>query len=101
MSVIASVTSARRITGDHSGLLAMAPIGVGALAVPESSWGLGSRDPVQAAAAQVLVLIGLLTAEAVAVVITVELVARRHIRRAEPAARRWLRGIRWRRVSAG
>ena len=37
---------------------------------------LGSGDPVQAAAAQVLVLIGLLAAEGVAVVITVELVAR-------------------------
>ena len=46
---------------------------------------LGSGDPVQAAA-QVLVLIGLLAAEAVAVVITVELVAGGGIRRTEPQA---------------
>ncbi len=198
MLMIASATSARRMTGDRSGLLAVAPIGVGAVVVlavvvgtgavplvgialvpvsgillggamtatslagrraldelaarrgeyeaalalglldrdaallvarpsaaqamtpaldqtrtvglvtlPGAFVGvlLGSGDPVQAAAAQVLVLIGLLAAEAVAVVITVELVARGRIRRTEPpsAARRragWPRGIR-RRVSAG
>ena len=196
MLVIASTTSARRITGDRSGLLAVVPIGVGALVVlavvvgvgvvplvgialvpvggillggamtatslagrraldelvarrgeyeaglalgllerdaallvarpsaaqamtpaldqtrtvglvtlPGAFVGvlLGSGNPVQAAAAQVLVLIGLLAAEAVAVVITVELVARGRIRRADPlpARRRaWLGRIR-RRVTAG
>jgi UDP-glucose/iron transport system permease protein len=191
MLVIASVTSARRMTGDRSGLLAVVPIGVGALLVlavvvgigvvpfvgialvpvsgillggamtatslagrraldeltvrrgeyeaalalgllerdaallvarpsaaqamtpaldqtrtvglvtlPGAFVGvlLGSGDPVQAAAAQVLVLIGLLAAEAVAVVITVELVARGCIRRADPPSvarrREWLRRIR-------
>jgi putative ABC transport system permease protein len=196
MLVIASATSARRMTGDRSGLLAVLPIGVGALAVlvvvvgtgavplvgiavvpvggillggamtatslagrraldeltarrgeyeaalalglldrdaallvarpsaaqamtpaldqtrtvglvtlPGAFVGvlLGSGDPVQAAAAQVLVLIGLLAAEAVAVVITVELVARGRIKRVEPppALRRWggwLRGARHRRA---
>jgi putative ABC transport system permease protein len=80
---------------------------VGLVTLPGAFVGvlLGSGDPVQAAAAQVLVLIGLLAAEAVAVVITVELVARGRIRRVEPpvAARRraWPRGIRRRRVNAG
>jgi putative ABC transport system permease protein len=196
MLVIASATSARRITGDRTGLLAAVPIGVGALVVlavvvatgavplvgialvpvagillggamtatslagrraldelvarrgeyeaalalgllerdaamlvarppaaqaltpaldqtrtvglvtlPGAFVGvlLGSGDPVQAAAAQVLVLIGLLAAEAVAVVITVELVARGRIRRAEPppAARRRAWRVRRRRVNAG
>lgn len=179
MLVIASATSARRMTGDRSGLLAVVPIGLGALVVlavvvgtravplvgialvpvsgillggamtatslagrraldelaarrgeyeaalalglvdrdaallvarpsaaqamtpaldqtrtvglvtlPGAFVGvlLGSGNPVQAAAAQVLVLIGLLAAEAAAVVITVELVARGRIRRTEPPA---------------
>ena len=61
---------------------------VGLVTLPGAFVGvlLGSGDPVQAAAAQVLVLIGLLAAEAVAVVITVELVARGRIRRVEPRA---------------
>ena len=197
MLVIASATSARRITGDRSGLPAAAPIGVGALVVlalvvgtgavplvgialvpvsgillggamtatslagrraldelaarrgeyeaalalgflerdaallvarppaaqaltpaldqtrtvglvtlPGAFVGvlLGSGDPVQAAAAQVLVLIGLLAAEAVAVVMTVELVARGRIHRVEPPAagrRAWPRRIRRRQVTAG
>jgi putative ABC transport system permease protein len=42
---------------------------------------LGSGDPVRAGAAQVLVLVGLLAAETVAVLVTVELVARGVIRR--------------------
>ena len=49
---------------------------------------LGSGDPVQAAAAQVLVLIGLLAAEGIAVVVTVELVARGRIRRGDPTGAR-------------
>src|SRR6185312_9102879 len=60
---------------------------VGLVTLPGAFVGvlLGSGDPVQAAAAQVLVLIGLLVAEGVAVVTTVELVARGHIRRAATA----------------
>jgi hypothetical protein len=46
----------------------------------------------------VLVLIGLLAAEAVAVVITVELVARGRIRRVDPPRRAWR--IRRRQVNA-
>jgi putative ABC transport system permease protein len=42
---------------------------------------IGSRNPVQAGAAQLMVLIGLLAAEAIAVVVTAELVARGRIRR--------------------
>ena len=42
---------------------------------------IGSGDPVQAGAVQILVLVGLLAAEAVAVAVTVELVARGRIRR--------------------
>jgi putative ABC transport system permease protein len=80
---------------------------VGLVTLPGAFVGvlLGSGDPVQAAAAQVLVLIGLLAAEAVAVVITVELVARGRIRRVEPpaAARRrfWHPSFRRRQVNAG
>jgi putative ABC transport system permease protein len=56
---------------------------VGLVTLPGAFVGvlLGSGDPVQAAAAQVLVLIGLLTAEGVAVVVVLELVARGRIRR--------------------
>jgi putative ABC transport system permease protein len=57
---------------------------VGLVTLPGAFVGvlIGSGDPVQAGAAQLLVLIGLLAAESVAVVITVELVARGWIRRA-------------------
>jgi putative ABC transport system permease protein len=115
MLVIASVTSARRTTGDRDGLLAVVPIATGAVLIlvvvtvtsarfdivrvltplldrtrtvglvtlPGASVGvlIGSGDPVQAGAAQLLVLVGLVAAETVAVVITVELVARGLIRR--------------------
>jgi putative ABC transport system permease protein len=56
---------------------------VGLVTLPGAFVGvlLGSGDPLQAAAAQVLVLVGLLAAEGVAVVATVELVARGRIRR--------------------
>ena len=56
---------------------------------------LGSGDPVRAAAAQVLVLIGLLAAEGVAVVVTVELIARGRIRRAPPGGAAPPRRQRW------
>jgi putative ABC transport system permease protein len=57
---------------------------VGLVTLPGAFVGvlIGSGDAVQAGAAQLLVLIGLLAAESVAVLITVELVARRRIRRA-------------------
>lgn len=56
---------------------------VGLVTLPGAFVGvlIGSGDAVQAGAAQLLVLIGLLAAESVAVVITVELVARGRIRR--------------------
>jgi putative ABC transport system permease protein len=56
---------------------------VGLVTLPGAFVGvlIGSGDPVQAGAAQLLVLVGLLAAETVAVVITVELVARGLIRR--------------------
>ncbi|HTF46743.1 MAG TPA: ABC transporter permease [Pseudonocardia sp.] len=56
---------------------------VGLVTLPGAFVGvlLGSGDPVQAGAAQLLVLIGLLAAEVVAVLITIELVARGRIRR--------------------
>jgi putative ABC transport system permease protein len=59
---------------------------VGLVTLPGAFVGglLGSGDPVRAAAAQVLVLIGLLAAEGVAVVVTVELIARGYIRHAVP-----------------
>ena len=65
---------------------------------------LGSGDPVQAGAAQLLILIGLLSAESVAVVITLELVARGRLRRSartpKPRRRgRWLARLRRRRLS--
>jgi len=60
---------------------------VGLVTLPGAFVGvlLGSGDPVRAGAAQVLVLVGLLAAETVAVLTVVELVARGHIRRDEPA----------------
>jgi putative ABC transport system permease protein len=56
---------------------------VGLVTLPGAFVGvlIGSGNPVQAGAAQVLVLVGLLAAEAIAVVVTVELVARGRIRR--------------------
>jgi putative ABC transport system permease protein len=56
---------------------------VGLVTLPGAFVGvlIGSGDPVQAGAAQLLVLIGLLAAESVAVLITLELVARGRIRR--------------------
>ncbi len=45
---------------------------------------ISSGDPVQAGAAQLLVLVGLPAAETLTVVITVQLVARGLIRRSEP-----------------
>jgi putative ABC transport system permease protein len=56
---------------------------VGLVTLPGAFVGvlIGSGDPVQAGAAQVLVLIGLLAAESVAVVVTLELVARGWISR--------------------
>lgn len=60
---------------------------VGLVTLPGAFVGvlIGSGDPVQAGAAQLLVLIGLLAAESIAVVITLELVARGWISR--PAGR--------------
>jgi putative ABC transport system permease protein len=60
---------------------------VGLVTLPGAFVGvlIGSGDPVQAGAAQLLVLVGLLAAEAVAVVVVLELVARGRIRR--PALR--------------
>lgn len=56
---------------------------VGLVTLPGAFVGvlLGSGDPVLAGAAQVLVLVGLLAAETVAALVTVELVARGRIRR--------------------
>jgi putative ABC transport system permease protein len=56
---------------------------VGLVTLPGAFVGvlIGSGDPVQAGAAQVLVLVGLLAAESIAVALTVELVARGRIRR--------------------
>jgi UDP-glucose/iron transport system permease protein len=70
---------------------------VGLVTLPGAFVGvlLGSGDPVRAAAAQVLVLIGLLAAEGVAVVVTVELVARGCIRRALPDGAASPRRGRW------
>jgi putative ABC transport system permease protein len=58
---------------------------VGLVTLPGAFVGvlLGSGDPVQAGAAQVLVLVGLLAAETIAVLVTVELIARGRIRRAD------------------
>jgi putative ABC transport system permease protein len=62
---------------------------VGLVTLPGAFVGvlIGSGDPVQAAAAQVLVLIGLLAAEAVAVAVVLELVARGRITRAPSPTR--------------
>lgn len=59
---------------------------VGLVTLPGAFVGvlIGSGDPVQAGAAQVLVLVGLLAAEAVAVAVMVELVARGRISRPTP-----------------
>lgn len=72
---------------------------VGLVTLPGAFVGvlIGSGSPVQAGAAQLLVLVGLLAAEVIAVLVTVELVARGRMgRRAAPvagraAARRWWR----------
>ncbi|WP_369821710.1 ABC transporter permease [Pseudonocardia sp. EC080610-09] len=58
---------------------------VGLVTLPGAFVGvlLGSGDPIQAATAQVLVLVGLLAAETVTALVTVELVARRAIVREE------------------
>jgi putative ABC transport system permease protein len=95
MFAVAAYTSARRITGHRSGFAAGASIAagvvpaldqtrtVGLVTLPGAFVGvlLGSGDPVQAGAAQLLVLVALLAAEAIAVALTVELVARGRIRR--------------------
>ena len=62
---------------------------VGLVTLPAAFVGvlIGSGSPVQAGAAQVLVLIGLLAAEAVAAVVTVELVARGRISRPQDEVR--------------
>jgi putative ABC transport system permease protein len=54
---------------------------VGLVSLPGAFVGvlLASGDPVQAGVAQLLVLVGLLAAEVIAVLVTVELVARKHI----------------------
>lgn len=59
---------------------------VGLVTLPGAFVGvlIGSGDPVQAAAAQLLVLIGLLAAEVIAVAVVLELVARGVIRRPGP-----------------
>ncbi|WP_018334362.1 ABC transporter permease [Actinomycetospora chiangmaiensis] len=63
---------------------------VGLVTLPGAFVGvlIGSGDPVQAAAAQLLVLIGLLAAETVAVTVVLELVARGTIRRPVPPSTR-------------
>lgn len=59
---------------------------VGLVTLPGAFVGvlIGSGDPVQAGAAQLLVLVGLLAAESIAVVIVLELVARGYVRRPSP-----------------
>jgi len=70
---------------------------VGLVTLPGAFVGvlIGSGNPVQAGAAQVLVLIALLAAEAIAAVVTIELVARnritRNVDRARPNVRRSVR----------
>jgi putative ABC transport system permease protein len=58
---------------------------VGLVTLPGAFVGvlLGSGDPVQAGAAQVLVLVGLLAAETIAVLVTIELIARGRVRRVD------------------
>lgn len=60
---------------------------VGLVTLPGAFVGvlIGSGNPVQAGAAQLLVLVGLLAAETVAVLLTVELVARARIRPGPPS----------------
>jgi putative ABC transport system permease protein len=62
---------------------------VGLVTLPGAFVGvlIGSGNPVQAAAAQILVLIGLLAAETVAVAVVLELVARGTLVRAAPGTR--------------
>jgi putative ABC transport system permease protein len=62
---------------------------VGLVTRPDAFVGvlIGCGNPVQAGAAQVLVLIGLLAAEAIAAVVTVELVARNRTSRPQPVPR--------------
>ncbi len=78
---------------------------VGLVTLPGAFVGvlLGSGDPVQAAAAQILVLVALLAAESVAIVVVIELVARDMIRRPptddrqrQPEAPEPARATRWR-----
>ena len=61
---------------------------VGLVALPGAYVGvlLGGASPLQAGTTQVLVLIGLLAAESISVLVTVQLVAAGAIRRAEPSA---------------
>jgi putative ABC transport system permease protein len=63
---------------------------VGLVTLPGAFVGvlIGSGNPVQAAAAQILVLIGLLAAETVAVAVVLELVARGNLVRVAPGPRR-------------
>jgi putative ABC transport system permease protein len=71
---------------------------VGLVTLPGAFVGvlLGSGDPVQAGAAQVLVLVGLLAAETIAVLVTVELIARGRIHRADsPGSARTARARSW------
>jgi len=76
---------------------------VGLVTLPGAFVGvlIGSGSPVQAGAAQLLVLVGLLAAEVIAVLVTVELVARGRMGRRTapgagraPARRRWRRALR-------
>lgn len=73
---------------------------VGLVVLPGAYVGvlIGSGDPVQAGAAQIMVLVGLLAAESVAVLLTVELVARGRLRRAPGPIHRSYAGSLWRTV---
>jgi putative ABC transport system permease protein len=61
---------------------------VGLVTLPGAFVGvlLGSGDPVMAGAAQILVLVGLLAAESIAVLMTIELIARRKIQQPADAS---------------
>jgi putative ABC transport system permease protein len=61
---------------------------VGLVTLPGAFVGmlLGGASPVQAGAVQLFVLVALLAVETVAVVVTVELVARGHLARPDPLA---------------
>ncbi|MGC4864775.1 ABC transporter permease [Micromonospora sp. DT53] len=94
MCVVATVTSGRRITGGSRGWWAGAPIVGGSMLVvaglllaglvpmrgiaviPVAGILIGGASPLAAGVTQLVVLVGLLAVEAVAVVLTVELVAR-------------------------